>query len=357
MTEKSLRIKLDTLENRNSLNMKESEQVKSALVRSIKAEASMKIEKSRDEYEKLKNALIRILREKFNVTFNKSTLTTPLKSKRKREIVSSGSNNTINSYFNSDTNSNSGSLQNEDLFDDSNTVVSATDFIDNSPSTDEIIQKVENCLQSASDYQNKLNELKETRTILNIPDSESLSKGAKTLNDSLKELMKQNAELRTNSENVRMRSAEVDRKRNEQEKAINAAAEWDQWSKSILYRITEGTSAIRSTKDVRFLLEEALLSTIGRRGILTKLDILKAEKKIFINFAQTGNLDVLNLNAIQGPDAPPQPLLILKIGSIRPMMVAIMFIRRVQVMSHRLPVRLSPFQKREESESTTMSDQ
>lgn len=357
VTERSLKIKLDALENRNSLNKKENEQVKSALVRSIKAEASMKIEKSRDEYEKLKNALLRMLREKFNITFNKSTLTTPLKTKKKREISSSESNNTINSYFTSDNNSNSGSLQNEDLFDDSNTIASATDFIENSLSVDEIIQKVENVLQSAYENQDKLNELKETKNMLNIPESESLSKAVKTINDSLKELMKQNAEFRTNSDNVRLKCAEVDRKRNEQEKAIRAAAEWEQWSKSILYRITEGTSAIRSTKDVRFLLEEALLSTIGRRGILTKLDILKAEKKIFLNFASEGNLDILNLNAFHGPDAPPQPLLVIKIGSIRPMMVAIMFIRRIQVMSHRLPVRLSPFQRRDESESMTLSDQ
>ena len=169
--------------------------------------------------------------------------------------------------------------------------------------------------------------------------------------------MKQNAEYRTNSENVRMRCAEVDRKRNEQEKAIRTAAEWEQWSKSILYRITEGTSAIYATRDVRFLLEEALLSTIGRRGLLAKLDILKAEKKILISFAVAGNLDILNLNVNLAGNPEPQPLLIQKIGSIRPMMVAIMFIRRIQVMSHRLPVKLAPFQKRDESESMTLSDQ
>ena len=48
VSERSLKIKLDALENCNSLSKKESEQVKSALVRSIKAEASMKVEKSRD---------------------------------------------------------------------------------------------------------------------------------------------------------------------------------------------------------------------------------------------------------------------------------------------------------------------
>lgn len=361
VSERSLKIKLDTLESRNSLNKKENEQVKTALVRSIKAEATMQIERSRDEYEKLKNALLRMLRDKFNITFNKSTASTPMKQKKKRDLInnSTGSNSntltgtgTPNSIFNSD--STSGSLANEDLNDD----IYLTDLIDNSPPIDDIIQKVETCLQISSEYQEKINEMKDTRNILNIPENESLSKGAKIINDSLKDLMKQNAEFRANSDNVRLRCAEVDRKRNEQERAIKAAAEWEQWSKSILYQITDGTAAIHGTKDVRFLLEEALLSTIGRKGILTKLDILKAEKKIFTTFALTGNMDYLNLSADISRNSSSQPLLITKVGSIRPIMVSIMFVRRLQVISHRLPVKLAPFQKRDESESTTnFSDQ
>ena len=294
VNERALNIKIEALESRSLLNKKESESAKSALIQSIRAEANIKIENTKADLDKLIIGLIRIMSDRFRIIFAEN------------------------------------------------------------PTTDEVLARAEMCLKSSYDTQMKIEDANQARLILQIPDSQTLTKGSKAIIDRDKKLVKQNSELKAQSELVRKKSAEVDLRRSEQERAIRIAADWENWSKSIFYQITDGTAVVQSSKDIRFLLEEALLSTIGHHGLLTKLEILKAEKKLFSIHCNLKNLGKANYRKTNSdnkdPSNEPEINLPPKIVSIRPVMVAVMSTRRLQVISHRLPIKFSTRQKKDQNE-------
>lgn len=275
VSEKAMKIKLDALENRSTLNKQENEHVKSALISSINAEAAMKVEKIRNEYEKLRSELIRILKYKYKVKFMKSFFA---------------------SYEENES------------------------FI---PSDEIIIRKVDELISASIELQNQSNDIQELRLILGIPEPQTLANGAKTISGTISNLTKQNSEYRARNDLVIQRSAELEMKRNEQENAIRIAQEWEQWSKSILFRITNGTATFHGPNDIKFLLEEALLSTIGHQNLLLKLDILQAQKKLFLTFSESECLFAADESSTS-------------IDSLRMLMVIVMFLRRLRVLSHSL---------------------
>ncbi|OHT05426.1 viral A-type inclusion protein [Tritrichomonas foetus] len=65
---------------------------------------------------------------------------------------------------------------------------------------------------------------------------------------------------------------------------------WEKWAKRLHSIITDEFSAQKSPKELQFVIEEALMSSIGQRQIWRHVEILRSEKHI---------LEKLNLNSIQ----------------------------------------------------------
>ena len=61
----------------------------------------------------------------------------------------------------------------------------------------------------------------------------------------------------------------------------NSSQEWEQWAKRLHLFITDQFSAAKTSKDLRFSLEEALLNSIGQRQKWRKMEILRTEKVIY----------------------------------------------------------------------------
>jgi hypothetical protein len=131
-----------------------------------------------------------------------------------------------------------------------------------------------------------------------------------------------------------MRS-EVDSKRREitqLEQLRQEIAIWINWGRQLLLEVAGPRAALIPLEDIRVLIEEACLSSVGHRLFTSKLAMLREEKKLFTN-------PRLNERTVLVAGGARE-----KLVSIRPVIVAILALRRVQRMSGLLPVlfALSP---------------
>ena len=58
-----------------------------------------------------------------------------------------------------------------------------------------------------------------------------------------------------------------------------ALQEWDRWARDLYVNVTEGEVPCQSTKDLRYQLGEMVLSSIGHRQLIWRLESLRAQKK------------------------------------------------------------------------------
>ena len=119
-------------------------------------------------------------------------------------------------------------------------------------------------------------------------------------------LEKQNRQLA--SENALMKRTQ---KNNEDSSA------WMKWATGLYYQITEGSIPAFSSEDIKYALEEALLSSIGHRTLRRRLEILRSEKRMLVS-CRSLLTDNYRVTPVQ---------------SIRPLTLVAMFSRRMQSMA------------------------
>jgi hypothetical protein len=188
---------------------------------------------------------------------------------------------------------------------------------------DAVINRVRAELAEHAEEHFVVRECRRLRNILHLGPRESLA-------ERFADIEKENSELKREvafqkEDLVKLRNDESRLKREiarlEQLKTENA--EWNRWSGSILKEISGPSELSKSARDVRFLLEEALLASVGNRGVIRKIEILRTEKRLL------GNARFLACQEAQE-----------KVRSLRPMIVSFIFVRRVQELSGILPMKI-----------------
>ena len=103
--------------------------------------------------------------------------------------------------------------------------------------------------------------------------------------------------------------------------------EWEQWAKKVSALISDNFLSLRSAKELMFSIEEALVSSIGQRLTIKRLEMLRIEKMIY----KSGILD--KANALKTPYI-----------TINTIILLISAIRRMQTISGHLPCDISHFE-------------
>ena len=95
-------------------------------------------------------------------------------------------------------------------------------------------------------------------------------------------------------------------------------SQWENWARATYYQITDGASAKAPIKEVKEILEESLLGNIDRKSAIRRMDILRAEKKMLSSKHVADELFT--------PGG--------KVTSVRPLLVAFVFLRRTKEMAY-----------------------
>jgi hypothetical protein len=102
--------------------------------------------------------------------------------------------------------------------------------------------------------------------------------------------------------------------------------QWTNWSRRLLGQLCGPKAAVLPVSDLRMLLEEACLSSVGSHSLTSKLALLRDEKKLLTN-------PRVNLRSIF-PSGKSRK----NIVSIRSIIVTFLTLRRIQRMSGFLPI-------------------
>lgn len=149
------------------------------------------------------------------------------------------------------------------------------------------------------------------RTCLKIDDNESLENAIHELENQIyeqekiiKEQEKQTAHMsEAIRENEKLRHIVADNK------------EWLRWSKALYRQITRDTCGECNEKDIKFTIQEAIISSMGHITFRKKLELLRLEKKLI--------LKQQNLTYFRNGNRKE------KVVSIRPIMICTLFARRL----------------------------
>jgi hypothetical protein len=146
------------------------------------------------------------------------------------------------------------------------------------------------------------------------------------------EIQNSEAEIgKLNGEIRRAQHTEGSLKRNvlELEQVKTDNVQWGIWSRTLLSRLVSPRDLNIPPDEVRTLLEQVFLTSVGQRSVLRKLEILKAEKRLLklprFDFAVS---------------APRKPLV-----SIRPLMLAFVFAKTLQTTTGTAKLRFDPLRR------------
>jgi hypothetical protein len=95
------------------------------------------------------------------------------------------------------------------------------------------------------------------------------------------------------------------------------SAQWAIWSRTLIGRLVAPHDANLPSDEVRSLLEQVFLTSVGQRSVIRKLEMLKAEKRLLKlpRFALAGSSSKRPLN------------------SIRPLMLTYLFANKLQTFT------------------------
>ena len=110
--------------------------------------------------------------------------------------------------------------------------------------------------------------------------------------------------------------------------------EWNNWAKSLFTHINDRSSSTTPIPEIRFLLEESLLASIGFRTYSRKIEMLRNEKRLLL----TGKFS--NRKNIKE-----------KPNSIRPITLSLIFMRRIMGYGGCVPTQLSPISMKDRQNS------
>ncbi|OHT16040.1 hypothetical protein TRFO_13532 [Tritrichomonas foetus] len=166
-------------------------------------------------------------------------------------------------------------------------------------------------LQDAEEIRKKLN-MKNTDSLLDafndlLLQRENENQNYEVTKEENKNIQKQLEECQSDIKNVNSIKSKLN--------------EWETWATKMFSQIAEGSAPSHQMNDIRYALEESLLTTIGHRTTCRKMHLLRVQKALLCNFYEEVK--------------PSQTKK--KIQSMKPFMCMILFIRRLQGYSGCFP--------------------
>lgn len=221
---------------------------------------------------------------------------------------------------------------NEENFDVVNeNLIENNNIVNNKDTLLTIMNEVGESLDTRKAQQFAINDALRLRRLLKLNSSASLIDAFKSLEEESLRLKQEAENMKTKSINAEAATLRTIRDNKKLERAAIELAEWTNWSKIMLRHLSDvGTQGINQTsKETRFILEEALLATLNQKSIRKKIEILRFEKKILLSQKPL----VVKTNAQLRAREP--------LKSINPLIIAFNFARRIQDMSGMLPSRFN----------------
>ncbi|EAY05021.1 hypothetical protein TVAG_416640 [Trichomonas vaginalis G3] len=134
--------------------------------------------------------------------------------------------------------------------------------------------------QEVNDFKDKL------KQTLSIEEDATNEKIVDRTHDLVKQLEQTKQELETVKKQKSTRQNAIPPKAADIQKVtqtVEALQEWDRWARDLYSNVTDGDSPCQSAKDLRFVIGEMALSSIGHRQLMYRLESLRAQKKALIN--------------------------------------------------------------------------
>ena len=191
---------------------------------------------------------------------------------------------------------------------------------------DALISTLSSALEKRASEQFMISDARRLRMLLELGPDASLVETFQDLEAERAELQENVKDLKRETDSLRNREKLVMKKNEELERVKAEAKSWLLWGRSLLREMS--SSANVNVPDVRRALEETLLSSIGHKSVSTKLEILRAEKKLLTSERVRVVSEVHE-----------------KVMSIRPVIVALIFGKRLAEMSGCLPIKFGNLTK------------
>ena len=189
-------------------------------------------------------------------------------------------------------------------------------------SVEQLIDTVYSELDRRGSEQFIISDARNLRKILKLDDSSSVvdvfrdvEKELASLQQRLDAMQDENKQLKEHDDFLKRENAKLEHVKTEM-------SAWTTWSRSMLHQLSSTANANMPVADIRYTLEEALLASIGHRTIRRKMEILRVEKTI------------LTSDRIR-----TMPVIHDKVTSIRPIVLAMIFGKRLEEMNGSLPIR------------------
>jgi hypothetical protein len=180
----------------------------------------------------------------------------------------------------------------------------------------------ENAKRSHLLYLDLLDDVSEAQKLLGLAATAKLSRELRELIDRKCAVERQIAELERREKQERQEAEQARKESKKAEQQILALKLWESWGQRV-HRVIHSTEPAEVTgKDLRLVLEEALLSSVSHRVVSTRLESLRIQKLLLLKF--DGKLLTTKLQ--------------IKNGSFRVVMVVCMFAQRIQKFSGHLPL-------------------
>ena len=205
-------------------------------------------------------------------------------------------------------------------------------------SIDGLIESVNAELDRRGSEQFIMADARNIRRILKLDDSSSVVDVFRDVDKELASLQRQLESEQEENKRLREHDDFLQRENAKLEQMKTEMTAWTTWSRSMLHQLSSTANANMPIADVRYALEEALLTSIGHRMIRRKMEILRVEKRI---------LKSEHIRAI--------PVLHDKITSIRPIVLVLFFAKRIEEMNGSLPIRFGCLTKHDIAQSLRTS--
>ena len=196
--------------------------------------------------------------------------------------------------------------------------------------TDDLITAVNLAIGKRSSEQFLFEDIKRVRRIFDLSPDQSVAELFQRTRNELETLKESSTAMEAENKRLRNNNTVVTKQNEELKQVKSQADNWLLWARSLLRQLSASASTSMSCEDVRYALEEAVLSSIGHDTMRRKLETLRAEKQL------------LKSERIRSVPVSHQ-----KISSIRPAIVALIFAKRLVEISGSLPMRFGNLTKRD----------
>ena len=195
--------------------------------------------------------------------------------------------------------------------------------------TDDLIAAVNSAIGKRSSEQLLFEDIKRVRRIFDLSPDQSVADLFQRTRHELETLKESTTAMEAENKKLKNNNTVVTKQNEELKQVKSQADSWLLWARSLLRQLSASASTSMSVEDVRYALEEAVLSSIGHDTMRRKLETLRAEKQL--------------LRSERIRSVPVRQ----KMNSIRPVIVTLIFAKRLAEISGSLPMRFGNLTKRD----------